>query len=242
MPIKNHDFIEIEYTGKLKEEGIVFDTTSAEAAKQNNAFEPKHDYKPIVICIGEGQIIMGIDSSLIGKEAGKEYTFDIKPENAFGKKNPALIQLITRGKFRQHNINPVPGLQVNIDGIFGTIKNVSGGRILVDFNHPLSGKEVAYTVKVNRIITDTTEKISGFIKTSLNIDDVKVEVKEGIAVIDSKQEIPEGYKEEIAKKLKEILEEVKEVEFGKVDDKEKIDKTEKTTEEEKKVKNSLSTS
>ncbi|MCH8980513.1 hypothetical protein IH922_00675 [candidate division KSB1 bacterium] len=51
-------------------------------------------------------------------------------------------------------------MQINIDGMMGIIKTAGGGRCLVDFNHPLSGKEVTYTIKVNKIITDDKEKLT----------------------------------------------------------------------------------
>tara|TARA_Y100000310_G_scaffold329260_1_gene398751 strand:- start:732 stop:1427 length:696 start_codon:yes stop_codon:yes gene_type:complete len=211
--IKRNDFIEIEYSGKTKEESILFDTTSEKEAKLHEVYDEKHKYEPIVICIGEHQIIKGIDESLIGKESGKEYALFIPPEDAFGKKNPQLIQLINKTKFKQHNINPTPGLQINMDGVIGTVKNVSGGRIMMDFNHPLSGKEVIYKVKVLRIVTNTEEKIKGFLKTVLHSDDPKVEIKEGKATITVKQPIPEAYQEEVSKKLKDLIKEVKEYKF-----------------------------
>ncbi|EFK97351.1 peptidylprolyl isomerase FKBP-type, partial [sediment metagenome] len=46
------------------------------------------------------------------------------------------------------SIRPMPGLPVNIDGMYGIIRTVAGGRVIVDFNHPLSGKEIVYNSKL----------------------------------------------------------------------------------------------
>ena len=70
--IKKHDFIEIEYTGKL-EDGGVFDTTSEKVANENHIHNPQMKYGPVVICIGEHQVLKGIDDFLLDKEAGKDY-------------------------------------------------------------------------------------------------------------------------------------------------------------------------
>ncbi len=172
--IKKHDFVEIEYTGKLKDENIIFDTTDEKVAKENKLHG--HDYGPIIICVGEEQLLKGLDKNLEGKETGKEYDFDIKPEDAFGKKNAKLIQLIPTNKFKQQKIQPMPGMQLNIDGVVGTVKTVSGGRTLVDFNHPLAGKELSYKIKINKKITDDKEKLSGYLKLSLGAKDFKVEI------------------------------------------------------------------
>src|SRR3989338_8473942 len=119
--VSKKDFVEVEYTGKLNEECITFDTTDEKIAKEHN-LSSHNNYGPVIICIGEQQILKGIDKHLEGKEAGKEYDVGIKPEDGFGNKNAKLIQLIPTNKFRQQKIQPIPGMQVNIDGIVGTVK------------------------------------------------------------------------------------------------------------------------
>lgn len=210
--ISKGDFVEIEYTGKIKEDNVIFDTTYEKVAKENHLHG--HDFGPIVICIGEEHVLRGIDKNLEGKETGKEYDINLKPEDAFGSKNAKLIQLMPTNKFKQQNIQPMPGLQVNIDGIAGTIKTVSGGRTLVDFNHPLAGKELVYHVKVNRKVTDDKEKLKGYVKLSLGTKDFSAEVKESNAKITLKTDIPEEAKDEISKKLAELIPSIKKAEFS----------------------------
>ena len=209
--IKKHDFVEIEYTGKLKDENIIFDTTDEKVAKENKLHG--HDYGPIIICVGGEQLLKGLDKNLEGKETGKEYDFDIKPEDAFGKKNAKLIQLIPTNKFKQQKIQPMPGMQLNIDGVVGTVKTVSGGRTLVDFNHPLAGKELSYKIKINKKITDDKEKLSGYLKLSLGTKDFEAEIINGNAKISLKKEIPKEAKERLSKKITELIPNIKKIEF-----------------------------
>jgi FKBP-type peptidyl-prolyl cis-trans isomerase 2 len=213
--VKEMDFIELEYTGKTKDDNIVFDTTDKEVAKENDLFDEKAEYKPITICVGQGQIIKGLDNSLVGKEIGKSYTVEVKAGEAYGKKDAKLIQLISTSKFLKQNIQPMPGLQVNIDGMMGLIKTVSGGRTLVDFNHPLAGKELVYDIKINKIIEDDKEKINSILTVNLGIKDADVKVEEKKAVIKTKQEIPKELGEEIKKKLKELLPNIEEISIEK---------------------------
>ena len=210
--IKKHDFVEIEYTGKIKEDGTVFDTTYEKIAKENHLHG--HDFGPVVICIGEEHVLKGIDKNLEGKETGKEYNIELKPEDSFGNKNAKLIQLMPTNKFKQQNIQPIPGLQVNIDGIAGTIKTVSGGRTLVDFNHPLAGKELLYHVKVNKKITDDREKLEGYVKLSLGTKDFSVEIMENNAKIALKMEAPKEVQDELSRKITELIPTIKKVEFS----------------------------
>lgn len=224
--VKKKDFVEIEYTGKVKDMDVVFDTTDEKKAKENNIYDKNSFYGPIVICAGQRHVIKGLDESLEGKETGKKYTISVKPEDGFGKKDAKLIQLIGTNKFIKHNIQPMPGLQVNIDGKVGVIKTVSGGRTLVDFNHPLSGKELSYEFKINKIIEDDREKIKSIIRMSLNIKDIDADIKEGKAdiKIDIKQELPEQIKKVIADKIKELVPSVKEVAIKKKEENKSDDK------------------
>ena len=208
--IKKHDFVEIEYTGKLKDENIIFDTTDEKVAKENKLHG--HDYGPVIICIGEEQLLKGLDKNLEGKETGKEYDFDIKPEDAFGKKNAKLIQLVPTNKFKQQKIQPMPGMQLNIDGVVGTVKTVSGGRTLVDFNHPLAGKELSYKIKINKKITDDKEKLSSYLKLRIG-KDFEAEITNSNAKISLKNEIPKEIKERLSKKITELIPDIKKVEF-----------------------------
>ncbi len=209
--IKEKDFIEIEYTGKLKEDNTVFDTTNKETAKQNNLFSENAEYSPIIVCIGQGQIIKGLEKAIVGKEANKQYTIEVKPEEAYGKKNAKLIQLISTSKFLKQKIQPMPGLQVNIDGMVGLIKTVSGGRTLVDFNHPLAGKELLYDIKINRIIKDDKEKINSMLKLSLGIKDADIKIENKKTTIATKQEIPKEIQKELKEKIKELLPSIEEI-------------------------------
>ena len=98
----------------------------------------------------------------------------------------------------------MPGLQVNIDGIVGTIRNAAGGRIIVDFNHPLAGRDLIYEVKVNQILTKKQDKISSLIKLLLN-QETKVVIKEGIAEITLQDELPPELQKELEKKIIELV-------------------------------------
>ena len=212
MTIKNNDFAEIEYTGRLKEDNTIFDTTDEKIAKENNLFDEKADYGPIVICVGQEHVLKGIDAALIGKEPG-EFKIDLKSEQAFGNKDAKLIQLIPSSKFKQQKIHPMPGLQVNIDGVFGIIKIASGGRTLVDFNHPLAGRELSYDVKVNKMVIDDKEKAKAYLKLAFGIKDCEVKIEEGNAKVEVKTELNRKVKEEANKKITEAIPTIKKVEF-----------------------------
>ena len=213
MSINKKDFVELEYTGKTKDDNTVFDTTDEKVAKDNELQTENAKYGPVVICVGESQVLPGLDKNLEGKETGKEYSVELKPEDAFGKKDAKLIQLVQTSKFIKQNIQPMPGLQLNIDGMMATIKTVSGGRTLVDFNHPLAGKDIIYTFKINKVLTDDKEKLKSYLKLGLALEDVDVELKEGNADIKLKKDIPKEAKDQLNKKITELIPSIKKANF-----------------------------
>jgi len=202
MAIKKHDFIEIDYTGKL-EDGTVFDTTEESVAKENDIHNSKTEYGSIVICLGEHQLIKGLDEKIEGNDIGK-YTFNLTPEEAFGKRDAKYLQLISTAKFKKEGITPMPGLQVNIDGVIGIVKTVTGGRTIIDFNHPLAGKAVVYDIKINKLITDTEQKVKAFVEVALHQKDFKVKKEGEKFTVELKQEIPKEIKGKLEEKFREV--------------------------------------
>jgi len=211
--IKKGDFIEIDYVGRVKSTNQIFDLTDNKAAKENNLNIEK-ELKPIVICVGEKNLLKDIDNNLIGKEIGKDYEIDVKPENGFGKRDPRLMKLINVNVFKKSNIMPVPGLQVNIDGMLGTIRSFSGGRVIVDFNHPLADKELVYKIKIIREVKGVKEKLSACMKFMNLLDDkFSISLDNNKAKITLEANIPDPLKEALKKKILELVPEIKSLEL-----------------------------
>ncbi|MFA5071511.1 MAG: peptidylprolyl isomerase [Candidatus Pacearchaeota archaeon] len=157
MTFQKKDFIEIEFTGKVKDGGI-FDSNIKEDLEKLN---PDAKPKPFVFCLGEGMFLKGVDEFLVGKEIG-EYNIELSPEKAFGQRVPSFVQMIPMKIFQSQNVRPYPGAVFNFDGRIAKILSVSGGRVTADFNHPLAGKDIIYEVKVLRKIENLDEKLKSF--------------------------------------------------------------------------------
>ncbi|MFA5176235.1 MAG: peptidylprolyl isomerase [Candidatus Nanoarchaeia archaeon] len=213
IKVNKGDFIEIDYVGMIKEDRKIFDLTSEEIAKKNDIYNKNFKYGPIIICIGEKNIIKGLDKNLIDKEIGKEYEFEVSAEEGFGNKNPKALQLVAMKVFLQNNIRPFPGLQLNLDGMLGTIRSVSGGRVIVDFNHPLAGKKLLYKVKILKKIDDTKQKVDACLKfVGLQENMFKVNLKDNKAEIDLHTPMEnEVLKKAFEEKIKQLVPEIKEV-------------------------------
>jgi FKBP-type peptidyl-prolyl cis-trans isomerase 2 len=164
MDLQKKDFIEIEFTGKIKD-GEIFDSNIKEdVAKLHQGHEHPIETKPFIFCLGEGMFLKAIDEFLIGKpDTLANYEIALSSENAFGKRDTKLIQMIPLKIFMQNKLNPIPGAMFNFDGRIAKVLAVSGGRVMIDFNNPLAGKDVVYKIKVLRKLDKLDEKVKSFI-------------------------------------------------------------------------------
>ena len=71
-----------------------------------------------------------------------------------------MIKTYGLSHFTKQNINPYPGMALQLDNTIAKVLSVSGGRVTMDFNNPIAGKEVDYKYKINKIITENKEKIN----------------------------------------------------------------------------------
>ena len=183
MALEKKDFIEIEFTGRVKD-GDVFDSNIKKDLEKLN---PDITPKPVVICLGERMFLKAIDDFLIGKELGN-YEIELSPEKAFGVRLPQLVQKVPMKLFSSQNLVPQPGAVFNFDGRIAKVLSVSGGRVMVDFNHPLSGKNVSYEIHVLRKIEDLNEKIKSF-TNFLFKRDFEFEIREKKLIIKVEKEM-----------------------------------------------------
>ena len=201
--VKRGDFIELDYVGRIKSTNQIFDLTIEKIAKEEGVYQEKQEYKPMIICIGAGHLLHGLDREIAGKKVGDEFEIEIPPEEAFGRKNPQLIKLTGMKAFKDQKINPVPGLQFAINGALATVRSVSGGRVMIDFNHPLSGKILKYWVKIKRKITEEKEKVEALAHL-LNLKDVKVETTKTSIKIEAPK-IKEPVKKALETQIKKFI-------------------------------------
>ncbi|MFH1456258.1 MAG: FKBP-type peptidyl-prolyl cis-trans isomerase [archaeon] len=211
MAIKKGDYIEVKYVGRLPTRNLVFDVNDEELAKKNNVYDSERKYKHAIVKVGESDILQGLDESLEGKEIGKTYTVEIPDEKAFGKKDVKLIKLIPASKFREQKIQPHPGMQVNVDNNIGIIKTVSSGRILVDFNHPLSSHDLSYEVTIVKTVSELKKQVEGYLELSLQLPEVDIEIVEGILKI--KLGLPPQLKQPLLEQIQKRFPEIKDIEI-----------------------------
>jgi FKBP-type peptidyl-prolyl cis-trans isomerase SlyD len=151
--------VRINYTGKIKESGKVFDTTVEKVAKESGIYDEKIRFKATPIVIGAGHVIQGLDEALVGAEVGERKVVEIPPEKGYGLRNPNLVKIVPLKDFKKQGLKPFPGMRVEAEGKIGKVQSVGGGRVRVDFNYELAGKALEYEVTVEEKVNKTEEKM-----------------------------------------------------------------------------------
>ena len=108
------------------------------------------DAKPATFTLGDGTLLPGFEAPLIGLEAGSKGEFMIAPEHAFGQRNPENIQKLSRDNFDQESlqIGDVFSFQNGDGELPGVITAIEVEDVEVDFNHPLAGRSIIFTVDI----------------------------------------------------------------------------------------------
>lgn len=196
--IKKNDFVQIEYTGKVQG-GDIFDTNILEDAKKIGL---KIEEKPLIICIGQGMILPSIDDFLTGKEIG-EHDLKLEASKAFGHRKREMIKTMPISVFKNSQTPPYPGAVFSFDNMLGKVTSVSAGRVIVDFNNPVAGKDVEYKLIVKKIIENNEEKVKALM-TAFWGKDVPFKIEGNKIEIETEKNFAKFF-EMFSDKFKQIL-------------------------------------
>ena len=121
--------------------------------EDGDVIDSNFETAPATFTVGDGNLLPGFESTLIGLENGDEREFTIPPEEAFGQHNPQNVQRVDRSNFDQQELEVGAMFSFqNGDGeLPGVIIEFEDEEILVDFNHPLAGKNIIFQVKIMNI-------------------------------------------------------------------------------------------
>jgi FKBP-type peptidyl-prolyl cis-trans isomerase SlpA len=118
------------------------------------------DENPATLQLGNGQLAPFLEACLIGLPEGTHQIFELAPEQAFGPRNPDLIQHVSRATLTENSnlgeeyvIGDLVEFAAPSGGRFaGVLRSIDTDSALFDFNHPLAGQQVKFEVKIIGIL------------------------------------------------------------------------------------------
>jgi peptidylprolyl isomerase len=148
--VENGKYISVEYTGTLGN-GEVFDSSVGR--------------QPLEVLMGDGQLIQGFESQLMGMALNEKKTFTLTPEDAYGQKNDALMQFIPRSEVPE-DMDVQIGMVVGFitpegDRVPARVVKIDEAQLTMDLNHPLAGESLTFEIEVVGISNEPTQESHG---------------------------------------------------------------------------------
>ncbi|MBQ5466339.1 MAG: FKBP-type peptidyl-prolyl cis-trans isomerase [Muribaculaceae bacterium] len=147
---------------------LVYEIFVVNGEEQNSVWKFSED-KPDAFVFGRDlSLIEGFQNHIMGLEQGKKFDFTLKPEEAFGLKDPSLVYELEKeifhvdGKFDSENIRVgamVPMMTQEGMRIEGQVIKVTDDKVFMDFNHQLAGETVRYSGFVQVVRDATPEEL-----------------------------------------------------------------------------------
>ena len=130
--------------------------------------------QPLVFMFGKGQIIPGLENGIAHMSMGEKGDVMVKAVDAYGDYNEDAQQELPREQFAGIDLNP--GMTLYGQGEDGgtvqvTVKEVKEDNVIIDFNHPLAGKDLMFTVTINVVRDASPEEAMSGIPAENAVDD-----------------------------------------------------------------------
>ena len=138
---KQGDTVNVHYTGKLVD-GTIFDTS--------------RNRNPLQFTIGKGQVIVGFEQAINGMNPGESKTITVPMNNAYGPHRDEMVITMERSKLPS-DLAPKVGQRLELTqmddrNILVTVTSVTDSMIVLDANHPLSGKNLIFDIELVGIL------------------------------------------------------------------------------------------
>lgn len=145
MTIEANQIVSIEY--EVKDGDTVVDSNVGGA--------------PLVFMFGKGQIIKGLENGIVNMAVGEKSEILVDPADAYGEFDNDATQEVPKDQFA--GIDLELGMTLYGQGEDGgtvqvIVKEIAEETIVIDFNHPLAGKALMFTVTVNSVRDASAEE------------------------------------------------------------------------------------
>jgi FKBP-type peptidyl-prolyl cis-trans isomerase 2 len=167
------DLVRIEYDlwSELGGKTELLDTTHEEVAQKANVPTPEgFTWGPRPHQIGGDRFPTGIENALVGLKIGEEAEREFAPAEAFGERDPNLIEL-----YSMHQVERLPemrredahldiGTVLTIEGRRGRVVSLTAARVRVDFNPPFAGRKVRGKFKIDERIEEPAAQVRAILE------------------------------------------------------------------------------
>ncbi len=192
-PVKSGDLVELDYEVWAEGGGtttLVDTTRESVAAQANVTRDDATPFGPRPHLIGGEFFPKGIEAALVGRVPGEEFTQTFPPAEAFGERDPKLIELFSMAEIqrlpemRREEARLDVGTLLTIRGRRGRVVSLTAARVRVDFNSPLAGRTIRATLKIVRRINEPADQARALIELHYGRSrDFSVDLADGVLTV-----------------------------------------------------------
>ncbi len=176
MEISEKTLVKLNYKGTL-DDGSVFDTSEGR--------------EPLEFVFGLGMIIPGLEEGIKSLKVGDKKSVKVNADKAYGPKKKEAMQEVPKEQLPKEAELKV-GMQLAAQGPQGTIPvtiaEIKDKTIVVDFNHPLAGKDLTFDVEILDVRESTEEDMKKFMTPPQEHNQPKEESSCGCSSSDEKKD------------------------------------------------------
>ena len=147
---------------------LVYEIFVVNKEGQTSVFKFRKEHPDAFVFGRDFAMLEEFQNRIMGLEQGEQFDFTLKPEQAFGMKNPELVCELDKeifhveGKFDAEHIRPgsiVPMMTQEGMRMDGQVIKVTDDKVFMDFNHQLAGETVRYSGFVQLVRDATPEEL-----------------------------------------------------------------------------------
>ncbi len=130
--------------------------------------------QPLVFIFGKGQIIPGLESGIINMGIGEKGDVHVKAADAYGDYNDDAQQELPKEQFAGIELNV--GMTLYGQGEDGgtvqvIVTDLKDETVVIDFNHPLAGKDLMFSVAINNIRDASADEVLSGVPVENQVED-----------------------------------------------------------------------
>ena len=120
--------------------------------------ESSFDEDPVEIYMGKHELPEGMELAIYGLREGDTQTLTLTPEQCFGERDEDSVHIMPRSEFPL-GLTPEIGLTYAFgtdtgEDVTGTVRSIHGDDVEIDFNHPLAGHHLVFSVEILEVNND----------------------------------------------------------------------------------------
>jgi FKBP-type peptidyl-prolyl cis-trans isomerase SlyD len=120
--------------------------------------------EPLEYLQGHQNIIPGLEKEMLGMKVGDSKEVNVNPAEGYGESDPEAFMEIPKNQFPEH-IPVETGTELQVENeqgkpVYARIDKVENNMVTLNFNHPLAGKELHFSVTVLAIRNAKEEELA----------------------------------------------------------------------------------